>query len=271
MEVSRHKCLIYEGEPAQQLPVVIPLLLDSLANNWRCLYLADPATLPMVDRALGERGIDTRREQDRGALVLSADEARLEQVFREGRPLRGICQYRRDVVPQHVPRQHAQSRQSLLSAAGAAARGPQRRATSGMDVPADHADHESGGGARSGAAQSRAAGGGAHRRSRRCQQESRGVCVFGVARLTRAVAARPSISLILPRTSRASSAKPRRSEPASGSCSGVWRLWALPRRAGVCGDGDRSSHGASRRHAPRRSDLGGQRRESGDHVLLHAE
>jgi signal transduction histidine kinase len=153
-EVSRHKCLIYEGEPVQQLPVVLPLLLDGLATNWRCLYLGDPATLPMVDQALNAKGIDTEREQSRGALVLSADrshlvngrfdpeamidglsraidesveqgfeglcatgdmrwelgddsnfdrlleyEARLEQLFREGRPLRGICQYRRDVVP----------------------------------------------------------------------------------------------------------------------------------------------------------------------------
>ena len=157
-EVSRHKCLIYEGQPAEQLPVVIPLLLDSLATNWRCVYLGDPDTLPIVEKALSARGIDTRREQDRGALVLSADrshlvngrfyseamvdalcrlidesvkqgfeglcatgdmrwelgddsnfdrlleyEAQLEQVFRE-RPLRGICQYRRDIIPQKALR-----------------------------------------------------------------------------------------------------------------------------------------------------------------------
>jgi signal transduction histidine kinase len=157
-EVSRHKCLIYDGEPAEQLPVVVPLLVDGLADNWRCLYLADPGTLPIMERALSEHGVDTRREQDRGALILSADrshlvggrfypeamvaaigklidesvaqgfaglcatgdmrwelgddanfahlreyEARLEQLFRD-KPLRGICQYRRDVVPAHAVR-----------------------------------------------------------------------------------------------------------------------------------------------------------------------
>lgn len=157
-DVSRHKCLIYDGDPAEQLPVVVPLLLDGLATNWRCLYLAGPETLPMIDRALTERGVDTRREQDRGALILSADrshlasgrfdpramvdtlcqlidesvaqgfaglcatgdmrwelgddsnfeqlldyEARLEQVFRD-KPLRGICQYRRDTVPAQAVR-----------------------------------------------------------------------------------------------------------------------------------------------------------------------
>src|ERR671922_5015 len=111
-----------------------------------------------MERALSEHGVDTRREQDRGALILSADrshlvggrfypeamvaaigklidesvaqgfaglcatgdmrwelgddanfahlreyEARLEQLFRD-KPLRGICQYRRDVVPAHAVR-----------------------------------------------------------------------------------------------------------------------------------------------------------------------
>jgi signal transduction histidine kinase len=157
-DVSRHKCLIYDGHPAQQLPVVVPMLIDALDANWRCLYLADPDTIEMMEKALRARGVDTRREQYRGALVLSADrshlvngrfdprsmidglcrlidesvqqgyaglcatgdmrwelgadanfdhlleyEARLEQVFRE-RPLRGICQYRRDVIPQQAVR-----------------------------------------------------------------------------------------------------------------------------------------------------------------------
>ena len=41
-EVSRHKCLIYDGEPSEQLPVVVPLLADGLRDNWRCLYLGSP-------------------------------------------------------------------------------------------------------------------------------------------------------------------------------------------------------------------------------------
>jgi signal transduction histidine kinase len=152
-EVSRHKCLIYDGDPSEQLPVVLPLLADGLERNWRCLYLGNPQMVQMVDSALAARGFDTAREQQKGALILSSDrshleggrfdptamidglcvlidravadgfeglcatgdmrwelgddanferlleyEARLEQVFHH-RPLRGICQYHRDVLP----------------------------------------------------------------------------------------------------------------------------------------------------------------------------
>lgn len=152
-EVSRHKCLIYEGHPSEQLPVVVPLLLNGLVGNWRCLYLGDPDSVHMVESALIGKGIDTDREARRGALVMSSErdhlsggafdpltmvdglramideavrdgfqglcatgdmmwelgdeenfdrlleyEALLEQVFYE-KPLQGICQYRRDVVP----------------------------------------------------------------------------------------------------------------------------------------------------------------------------
>lgn len=151
--VSRHKCLIYDGDPSEQLPVVVPLLKDGLDNNWRCLYLGAPTVVRMVDTALAAEGCDTRREAERGALLFSSDrshlaggtfdpaamidglrtmidgavhdgfeglcatgdmrwelgedrnferlleyEARLEQVFRE-KPLRGICQYHRDILP----------------------------------------------------------------------------------------------------------------------------------------------------------------------------
>jgi signal transduction histidine kinase len=152
-EVSRHKCLIYDGEPSEQLPVVVPLLMDGLRDNWRCLYLGSPDAVRMIDAALGHRGIDTRREQDRSALVLSSDrshlvdgrfdpdamidglassvddavaagfrglcatgdmrwelgadenfdrlleyEALLERLFRD-KPLTGICQYHRRMLP----------------------------------------------------------------------------------------------------------------------------------------------------------------------------
>jgi len=152
-DVSRHKCLIYDGQPSEQLPVVVPLLLEGLGDNWRCLYLGSPEALHMIDAALSAKGVDTSREAGRGALVLSSDrdhlrggrfepeamveglcaaidaalkdgfqglcatgdmrwelgdeenfdrlleyEARLERVFHD-RPLRGICQYHRSMVP----------------------------------------------------------------------------------------------------------------------------------------------------------------------------
>lgn len=157
-ETSHHKCLIYEGHPARQLPVVVPLLVDELRKNWRCLYLGSPEVVDMAEAALQAQGVDTRSESERGALVLSSDrshlvggkfhpekmieqlitlidgatkegfeglfatgdmkwelgasdnfdrlleyEALLELVFRR-KPLRGICQYHRDLVPARAVR-----------------------------------------------------------------------------------------------------------------------------------------------------------------------
>src|SRR5579859_6674235 len=76
-EISRHKCLIYDGHPSEQLPVVVPLLMDGLHENWRCLYLGSPADIQMVDRALSAKGIDTEKEAKRSALVLSSDRGHL--------------------------------------------------------------------------------------------------------------------------------------------------------------------------------------------------
>lgn len=158
VEPSRHKCLIYDGDPSEQLPVVVPFLSAGLRNNWRCLYLGSPAMVQMVDSALVAHGVDAAGEVQVGSLILSSDqshlingkfepqtmvdtlcslvddavrdgheglcatgdmlwelgtpenfdrlleyEALLEEVFR-GRPLRGICQYHRDMVPAQAVR-----------------------------------------------------------------------------------------------------------------------------------------------------------------------
>jgi len=157
-EASRHKCLVYDGDPSEQLPVVVPLLLDGLHDNWRCLYLGSPDAVQMIDNALSSKGVSTTAEVKRGALVLSSDrshlvdgrfdpgamidslgssvdeavrggfkglcatgdmrwelgadenftrlleyEARLEQLIRD-KPLRGICQYHRGMVPAQAVR-----------------------------------------------------------------------------------------------------------------------------------------------------------------------
>jgi len=91
-EVSRHKCLIYDGHPSEQLPVVIPLLMDGLRNNWRCLYLGSPEMVQMVDTALVATGIDTVREAKRGALVLSSDRSHLAGgKFVPEKMIDGLC------------------------------------------------------------------------------------------------------------------------------------------------------------------------------------
>jgi HTH-type transcriptional regulator, bacterioopsin transcriptional activator and related proteins len=152
-EASRHKCLVYDGQPSDQLPVVVPFLKTGLRDNWRCLYLGSPETLGMLDGALRKAGIDPAAEMKRGSLVFSSErqhlsqgvfdpraivkglremidgavedgfqglcatgdmrwelgsdanfeflveyEALLEQLFRE-KPLLGLCQYHRAVIP----------------------------------------------------------------------------------------------------------------------------------------------------------------------------
>lgn len=152
-DVSRHKCLVYDGHPREQLPVVVPLLRNGLRDGYRCLYLGDPETVDMVEAALERRDVDVSAELRRGALILTSDrshlkdgdfdpramvemlrrtvddavrdgftglcatgdmrwelgddrnfrrlleyEALLEKVFSE-KPLMGVCQYRRDILP----------------------------------------------------------------------------------------------------------------------------------------------------------------------------
>src|SRR5687768_12690111 len=80
-EVSRHKCLIYDGHPSEQLPVIVPLLQEGLRRSQRCLYLGDGETVSMVDAALKDKGVDTEREARRGALVYSSDRSHLKGGF----------------------------------------------------------------------------------------------------------------------------------------------------------------------------------------------
>jgi signal transduction histidine kinase len=155
LDDSRHKCLIYDGHPSEQLPVIIPLLMEGLREHRRCLYLGDPGMVDMVESALSARGLNVGRETQRGALILSSDrghltdgfdphamvamltrlideavrdgfqglcatgdmrwevgpdenfdrlleyEALLERVFRD-KPLHGVCQYHRGMVPAHA-------------------------------------------------------------------------------------------------------------------------------------------------------------------------
>ena len=150
---TRHRCLVYEGSPSEQLPVIVPLLEDSLRDGYRCLYLGSPSELELVSGALWERGINVNAESARGALVMSSErdhldgagfdpgalaaglEKLVDQAVTDGfkglcatgdmgwelgaeadwsrlleyetlldglfarKPLKGICQYRRDGLP----------------------------------------------------------------------------------------------------------------------------------------------------------------------------
>src|SRR5262249_43578841 len=91
-EPSRHKCLIYDGQPSEQLPVVIPFLLNGLQNNWRCLYLGSPEMVGMVDSALRSRGADPAAHTKQGRLTLSSDRSHLRSgVFEPQAMIDGLC------------------------------------------------------------------------------------------------------------------------------------------------------------------------------------
>jgi hypothetical protein len=150
--VSRHRCLIYDGDPSELLPIVVPFLSNGIRDNWRCLCLGSPSTNRSIETALATQSIDVAGAVRSGRLILSAErdylrgafdpptmltflnsmideavqsgykglcatgdmfwelgtpenfehlleyEVMLEQLF-QTRPLRGICQYRRDLVP----------------------------------------------------------------------------------------------------------------------------------------------------------------------------
>lgn len=91
---SRHRCLIYEGDPSEQLPVIVPLMKEALAEDRRCLYLGDPAMIVRLSRALDSAGVDTGTEAERGALVFSSDRGYLAKGFDPGamvEMLRGLA------------------------------------------------------------------------------------------------------------------------------------------------------------------------------------
>lgn len=77
-ENPRHTCLLYEGEPSEPIAVVAPLIEDALRQGYRCLYLADPATLTRAAGALEARGVEVSALAARGALVLSAERPHLD-------------------------------------------------------------------------------------------------------------------------------------------------------------------------------------------------
>jgi signal transduction histidine kinase len=76
--VSRHKCLIYEGHPSEQLPVIVPFLLEGLKGRRRCIYMGPPEMVSMVEKALSREGLDLRAERARRALELSSDRGHLK-------------------------------------------------------------------------------------------------------------------------------------------------------------------------------------------------
>lgn len=70
LQQGDHLCLIYEKDPAEQMPVLIPFIKQGLATGDRCIYIADDHTVDEVAHALKESGVDVDKERERSALLL---------------------------------------------------------------------------------------------------------------------------------------------------------------------------------------------------------
>jgi PAS domain S-box-containing protein len=65
-----HACLIYDEDPAEQMPALVPYIKQGLEEGEQCIYIADDQTIEDVARALAAGGINVRMECERGALRL---------------------------------------------------------------------------------------------------------------------------------------------------------------------------------------------------------
>lgn len=89
---SAHHCLIYDGPPARQLPVVAPLLAAGLGEGRRALYFGPEQEAALVRAALVERGLDVERETRRGGLVFDTHRQAFDGPWTEARELLGALE-----------------------------------------------------------------------------------------------------------------------------------------------------------------------------------
>lgn len=63
-------CLLYDKDPAEQMPVLVPLIEQGLAQHEQFIYIADDQAIDAVAAQLQRGGIDVPRHRARGALLL---------------------------------------------------------------------------------------------------------------------------------------------------------------------------------------------------------
>lgn len=70
--LSRHRCLIYEGLPMRQLPALASAARQKLEENYRCFYLNSPSMVVQMQNHLEAANVDVAHETARASLVLSS-------------------------------------------------------------------------------------------------------------------------------------------------------------------------------------------------------
>ena len=67
---DRHVCLIYESDPAEQYPAILPFIREGLDGGERCIYVADDSRIDDLTAAMRAAGIDANAALVRGALLI---------------------------------------------------------------------------------------------------------------------------------------------------------------------------------------------------------
>lgn len=67
---ENHLCLIYNRDPLEQMPALIPFIKQGLENNERFIYIADDISVEQLSLILKISGIDVETESNRGSLKL---------------------------------------------------------------------------------------------------------------------------------------------------------------------------------------------------------
>jgi hypothetical protein len=70
LQAGDHLCLLYEKEPAEQMPALVPFIQDGLTRDEQFIYIADDQTVDELAGRLEQSGIDVAKECDRRALML---------------------------------------------------------------------------------------------------------------------------------------------------------------------------------------------------------
>jgi signal transduction histidine kinase/ActR/RegA family two-component response regulator len=70
LQAGDHLCLLYEKDPAEQMPALVPFIRDGLFRDEQFIYIADDQTVDELAGRLEQGGIDVGKECDRGALKL---------------------------------------------------------------------------------------------------------------------------------------------------------------------------------------------------------
>ena len=73
MEQRRHQCLVYKGDPVNQLPALAAVLKQKLREDYRCLYLNSPSMVEGLRSHLSSLGVAVANDITKGHLVLSSE------------------------------------------------------------------------------------------------------------------------------------------------------------------------------------------------------